>query len=436
MKAAAALFPIVFALVLTGCTTPAVSLRPLQATDEKPAAEPGMEGKWLRDEPDTGEVKSWEISQDTDGCYKVQGQRDPAGESKIPRTELYTTCLVRLQDKLFFDSELRTKQIGGENVSPNDLGVGVVSAHVIGRIWLQKDVMRVARLDSDWVEKNTSESFRVMQGKWAVVTASTADLRKLLLEHGDDDAVWGKFAYLCRPEVDCAARANADRLARYPDDADVLQKAASFYLGRNENDKAVELMRHAVQTGPEKGFSRAYLALALAAKGDLPGARAELSRAESLDKENLEFYETSIAYAHYLEGNYQEASRMIVRLQATAKESSGGLILMNYFCLARAGHRKEADAYLAKESARFKGSADDHLMLLEAAGRVTNPPWANLSDTHSTDPAFMYAQNCLAHGDAKCARTALEFVAKNSGDNIITQVVARIELDRLGDKKP
>jgi Flp pilus assembly protein TadD len=435
MQAAAALCLIVFTLALTGCVNPAVSLRPLQASDEKPVAEPGMEGKWLMDEPSSEEAKNWEISQGGDGCYKVQAHKDPARESKIPRTETYSTCLVRMQDKLFFDSELVTKQMGGESVSPSDLGASVVRAHVIGRIWLQKDVLRVARLDSDWVEKNTPESFRVMQGKWAVITAGTAELRKLLLEHGDDDALWGKFAYLCRPEVDCAARANDDRMARHPDDPEVLQKAASFYLARGNYDKAVEVMRHAVQAAPNDSSNHGYLALTLAGKGDLAGARRELLQAQQMEKER-ESFDVFIAATYYLEGNYQEASRLFTKLRATEKNPSAAPILMNYFSLARAGGRKEADAYLAKESARFNGSADDHLLLLEAAGRVTNPPWARMADDQKDDALFAYAEYCIVQGDLKSARAALEHIVKNPGDDVINMVAAQIELNRLGDKKP
>ena len=84
MQAATAFFLIVFSAALTGCVNPAVSLRPLQASDEKPVAEPGMEGKWLMDEPSSEEAKNWEISQDANGCYRVQAHKDPARESKIP----------------------------------------------------------------------------------------------------------------------------------------------------------------------------------------------------------------------------------------------------------------------------------------------------------------------------------------------------------------
>ena len=436
MQAAASFSLIVLTLAFTGCVNPAVSLRPLQASDEKPVAEPGMEGKWLMDEPSSEEAKNWEISRDANGCYRVQAHKDPARESKIPRTETYSTCLVRMQDKLFFDSELLTKQMGGESVSPSDLGAGVVRAHVIGRIWLQKDVMRVARLDSDWVEKNTPENFRMMQGKWAVITASTADLRKLLLEHADDDAMWGGFAYLCRPEVDCGVRANADRLARYPDKPDVLEKAASFYMSRGDYDRAVELMRHAVQVAPNEASTHAYLALTLAGRGDLAGARRELLQAQQLDKDDPGSYDVFVGMTYYLEGNSQEASRLFTKLHATEKTPTAGPILMNYFSLARGGRRKEADAYLAKESARFTGSADDHVLLLEAAGRVTNPPWARLADDQKNDDLFAYAEYCIVQGDLKSARAALEHIMNRPGDDLINQVAAKIELNRLGDKKP
>jgi hypothetical protein len=109
---------------------------------------------------------------------------------------------------------------------------------------------------------------------------------------------------------------------------------------------------------------------------------------------------------------------------------------MNYLSLARGGRRKEADAYLARESARFTGSADDHVLLLEAAGRVTNPPWARLADDQKNDYLFAYAEYCIVQGDLKSARAALEHIMNKPGDDLINQVAAKIELNRLGDKKP
>lgn len=338
---------------------------------------------------------------------------------------------------LFFDSVLLTKDIGATTVSASDLGPAAVLGHILGRIWLDKDTLHAAQLSSTWVEKNTPEGFRAMQGK-AIITAGTDELRKFLVDRAEDGPAWTS-AYFCRPGVDCELRATADRLARSPDDKDTLQTAAGFFMTRGDSDRAVALLRHAVAVAPQDSSSHGFLALALLSRNDFAAARNELALAQKLekeDKENQDAYEFFIGGTHFLEGNFQESSRIFAKLNAETKaagKESAQLVLFNYFSLARAGHRKKADAFLAKETSHFVGSPADHLLLLQAAGRVANPRWSQLTDDNSSDDMFLYAENCLAQGDMKAARAALEKVA-NSKD-AINQVAAKIELERLTSKK-
>lgn len=438
MKVSLALLISSLLLFAAGCGgTPAVSLNALYTKQQPPTLEPGIEGKWLPEEASSEEAKNLDVRNDDSGCYQANAQKPAEKDDNPSGPELYSICLVRLQDKLFFDSELLTKQFGTESVSPNDLGNGIVRGHVIGQIWLLKDMLRVARLDSDWIEKNTPENFHVMNGSAAIITASTTDLRKLVLEHSNDDSIWGNFFYLCRPDIDCVSRTTEDRLARYPNDAKTLQQAAVFYLSRGDSDKAVALMQHAVETAPEQELNHAYLALALASKRDFAGVRRELLLAQKLDKDDPESYADYIGVSYYLEGNFQEASRVFSHGHATEKEPSAQSVLWNYLSLARAGHRKEAEAFLSRETAHFTGSAEDNLLLLEAAGHVTNPPWADFAhpkDQEDESVVFLYAENCLVQGDLKSARNAFEHIINKQDSDIISQVMSKLELARLGSK--
>src|SRR5215471_19872387 len=157
MKPAIALLIAALSLAAAGCGSPAASLYPLYKTDEPHPVEPGIEGKWLPEDAESAEAKDWEVTGVADGCYEVKAQRPPAEKGKTPSIDLYRICLVRLQDKLFFDSELVNRQIGAETVSANDLGDSVVRGYIIARLWLQKDMVRVGRLDSEWIKKNTPE---------------------------------------------------------------------------------------------------------------------------------------------------------------------------------------------------------------------------------------------------------------------------------------
>ena len=432
MKPVLAILAICSLLFLGGCGSPAVSLHPLYMEKEKPATEAGIEGAWLAEDSNASGADRWDVAVDADGCYHARSQQQNAEANKPKQTELHNICLVRLQEKLFFDSELLTKDFGATAVSVNDLGITVVRGHIVGRLWLvDKDMLRVARLTSSWAEKNMPESQRAMQGQTAIITASTDDLRKFLSEHAVDDSIWDSYAYLCRLGVDCKLRATADRLVRYPDDDDVLRDAAVVFVTRGDYDKATGLLQHAAQVAPDKAATHGMLALALLPRHDFTGIRRELAQAQKLDKENPENYDLFFGLSYFLEGNFQEASRIFAKVHATEKTPTAGPILFNYFSLARGGHRKEADAFLAKETARFVGSPDDQLLLLQAAGRVTNPPWAQLGDKANKDNTFLYAENCVVQGDLKAAGAALETIINNAGDDIIQKLMAKAELERL-----
>ncbi|HEX4604709.1 MAG TPA: hypothetical protein VH724_11985 [Candidatus Angelobacter sp.] len=418
-------------LLLAGCGSPAVSLHPLYLEKEKPATEAGIEGAWLAEDSSTSGADRWDVTLEKNGCYHARAQKKDPDANKPKQTELHNICLVRLQGKLFFDSELLTKDFGNSAVSTNDLGPAIVRGHIAGRLWLDKDMLRVAQLSSDWVEKNMPEGQRTRQGQTAIITASTDDLRKFISEHAMDDAVWDSYAYLCRNEVDCKLRATADRIARQPDDAEVLGKAAIFFITRDDYDKATGLLQHAIQAAPEKPYPHALLAATLLPRHDFSGIRRELALAQKLDKDDPADYETLLGLSYFLEGNFQEASRVFTKVHAGEQTPTATPILWNYFALARGGHRKEADAFLAKETARFAGTSEDHLLLLQASGRVKNPPWARLGENADQDNALLYAENCVVQGYMKAARAALESIVKNSGDDVINKLMARTELERL-----
>jgi tetratricopeptide (TPR) repeat protein len=432
MKPVLAILAICSLLWLGGCGNPAVSLHPLYLDKEKPATEAGIEGTWLAEDASIAGADHWDVTVEKDGCYHARNQQQNAEANKPKQTELHHVCLVRLQEKLFFDSELLTKDFGATAVSASDLGATIVRGHMVGRLWLvDKDMLRVARLSSQWAEKNMPEGQRAMQGQTAIITASTEDLRKFLSARAIDDSVWDTYAYLCRPGVDCKLRATADRLARYPEDDDVLRDAALLFMNRGDYDKATGLLQHAAQVAPDKAETHDMLALALLPKHDFTDIRRELAQAQKLDKENPENYDVFFGLSYFLEGNFQEASRAFTKAHSAEKTPTAGPILFNYFSLARGGHRKEADAFLAKETGRFVGSPEDQLLLLEAAGRVTNPPWAQLGESASKDNMFLYAENCMVQGDTKAARAALEAIINNAGDDIIQKFMAKAELERL-----
>lgn len=401
---------------------------------EKHATEAGIEGTWLSGGRNYSDTDRWDVRQVTDGCYDahVEKLKPEAGKPKEPET--YGLCLLRLREKLFVDATLGTRDFGGTTVQASDIGGGMVKGHILGWIWLDKDMLLTARLNSEWVEKNMPESFRAMQDKLAVITVGPAELRKFLLEHVDEKLAWD-YAYLCRPGVDCEARTTVDRLRRFPDDQEVLDSAALFYAMRGDFDRATTLLRHAIAINPQIASLHSSLALALVPAGDFNAVRNELAQAQKLDKENDSAYEFYKGGAYFLEGNFQEASRIfagqIAAQKAAGKPASVQVLLFNYFSLARSGQRQQADAFLAKEIAEFVGPQHDQLLLLQATGRVTYPQGTPVSDDISSDDLLLYAESYLVRGDIGAARTMLKGITLKSDLDMIDYLAANIELKRM-----
>jgi Flp pilus assembly protein TadD len=360
-------------------------------------------------------------------------QKASAEKDKEDQSETYRVCLVRLQDKLFFDSEFVSKNFGARSIGANDLGGSVATNHMVGRLWLEKDILRLNNLDSKWIRDNMPDEFRQMQGQSAVITATTAALRQFVTEHAEDQAVWTSSIYLCRPTIDCELRVTEDKLARDPDDADVLEGAAAFYITRGDYPKAVSLLRRAVELKPAEASAHGYLALALGYQRDFEGARRELAAAHKLetDPENQGMYTFFIGFSYFLEGRYHEAALFFSAFRAKEKKPQAAAILFQYFALLRAGRAKEAKALLSKETDSFAGSREDQLLLLQAAGRVTDPAWQQMGEDSKSDVLMLYAENCLAQGDVQSARAALEFILRKPGEDLVNQLAARIELERL-----
>lgn len=437
MKPVLAMLAVLSVMLLAGCAAPAVSLHPLYLDKEKHATEAGIEGAWLSGGRNYSDTDRWDVRQVTDGCYEanVEKLKPEAGKPKEPET--YRLCLLRLQEKLFADATLSTKNFGDTTVQAGDIGGGMVKGHILGWIWLDKDMLLAARLNSQWVEKNMPESFRAMQGKLAVITVEPAELRKFLVEHADEKPVWD-YEYFCRPGVDCEARANADQLRRFPDDKEVLDNAALFYAMRSDFDRATALLHHAIAIDPQDASLHSSLALALVPAGDFNAVRNELAQAQKLDKENgPEVYEFYKGGAYFLEGNFQEASRIfagqIAAQKAAGKPASVQVLLFNYFSLARSGQRKQAEAFLAKEIAEFVGPQHDQLLLLQATGRVTYPQGTPVSDDISSDDLLLYAESYLVRGDISAARTMLKGITLKSDLDMIDYLAAKIELKRMAD---
>jgi len=257
---------LVLAAWVCGCV-PAASVRPLytDADLEKPISEPGIEGEWISpdlDKAGTGEELwlQWKIGPPTrpgqpnssypvEFCFARSNQEEGEGPTS------YNVRLIRIADKLFFDADFDEQKHGQLRLG-RDAILGMAPVHLIGRVWVQKDFLRVALLGSDWVKDHSGESFREVvdtpdKGS-SVITGSTQELRDFLSQNADNPKALAYTVYLCRPATDCSMQAVNEELRRRPEDSGLLGEAAEFFAKRGDYAKAIELRRRAMLLEPNE----------------------------------------------------------------------------------------------------------------------------------------------------------------------------------------
>jgi len=251
MKVISVILISALAAVLCGCA-PAVSVRPLytDADLKHPIVEPRIEGEWVS--PDLDKVGTddeimfkWKIAPPerpgeptmaSNSAYHVElrpGKPDPG---KGDQVFSYDVRLVAIGGKLFFDADFVGVVDGQAKIGPEDYP-GLVGGHLIGRVWVHSDYLRVALLDSEWMKDNSPDTFQELKGDNAIITASTQELRDFLLRNSDNQEAMGLNLYLCHLGTDCAVRAFDDLISIHPRDDDLLKQAGHVFLGRGNYPK-------------------------------------------------------------------------------------------------------------------------------------------------------------------------------------------------------
>ena len=433
MKYAALRCAVILALLLSGCGgTPAVSVRPLYDTDVKPATDARMEGEWIS--PNLDEVgkeqeiaQRWKFTRD-DEHYMVELREPGTADKKDSpdKVDRYRVSLVPLGDKTFIDAELIERTTEKGTIGQDDIKQGMIAVHLLGRIWIAPDYLRVSLVDSSWVKANTPEDYRAMYGGTAVMVSPAAEVRKFFTQHADEKGMFMQPLFFCRPGTDCPMHVADDLLVREPNDPDVLQKVARILMARHQYKKATALLRHRVELQPEESDAHAELALSLANERDFKGAETELEAVSRLttDAGDKTSVQQMICAAHFLDGSYEQAATI-----CSADSRSAIAILFNYYSLLRLGRRKQAVAFLTKASAQFSGSAQDQILLLDAQGRIED---INNAIKSSEDKAiFFYFEglSAIAKGDSKTAHERLK-TSLEAGDDL-TSLPAKVELERM-----
>jgi hypothetical protein len=137
------------AVWLGGCTC-AGSLRPLES-DEPLAFTSDLSGKWVSNETDGKEQEYVTVESAGNNVYRVNYSKD--GDTL---KDVYELSLVQVGGYTFFDAAF--KETGDKQSTKTAYDLGVLPIHFIGRVWADKDQLRLGLLDYNWMEKMSSNN--------------------------------------------------------------------------------------------------------------------------------------------------------------------------------------------------------------------------------------------------------------------------------------
>lgn|SRR5690348_54245 len=99
--------------------------------------------------------------------------------------------LVQLGSHLFIDFEGDSQNLDDGPKSTNLVPYPMITTHMVGRIWLEKDSLLIHFLGDDWVKRQvkagTFPLAHIDVDGGQILSAPTEDLRKFMQAHADDN---------------------------------------------------------------------------------------------------------------------------------------------------------------------------------------------------------------------------------------------------------
>lgn len=92
--------------------------------------------------------------------------------------------LVKIGRCMFLDAVDRNTEKGDSLAIPG---------HIIARVWLGPDSLRIAYLDDDGISENDPVGASRVPEFGTVLTGSTADLQQFVTAHEDDNSVFAQY---------------------------------------------------------------------------------------------------------------------------------------------------------------------------------------------------------------------------------------------------
>jgi hypothetical protein len=172
-------------LALAGCVP---SWNPLY-TEKDLTFDPAMLGAWRPGEAREDSRESWVFTKNGENLYRLH-QTDEKGNKAE-----FEARLVKLKEHRFLD--LHLARIEEDDVKLNGWAAfSLVPAHLILKVEQTEPALKIAAMNPDWMETYLRQhpnaiAHRVLLDSNIVLTASTPDLQKFVLEHVNKDDFFG-----------------------------------------------------------------------------------------------------------------------------------------------------------------------------------------------------------------------------------------------------
>jgi hypothetical protein len=176
----------VFAMLLCSCE-PELSVHRLYTADDV-VFDPNLPGSWVAAEPNenSGTMQMDIVKAGTDG-YEFTFTMQDTPTAQVGKIS-FDAHLVKLHGRVFIDVVQTALQIDGK---PSERQI-VVPGHMFGRISVDGENLRMSFLDDDWVTREIKSGDLSLDSEDegfhpVVLTASTVELQKFVVDHADDD---------------------------------------------------------------------------------------------------------------------------------------------------------------------------------------------------------------------------------------------------------
>lgn len=190
MKALWGCLTLALLLSVAGCHEPTPSLHPLIREDDA-VFEPGLVGQWCEESEDLvcDDDAIWTFEKDGERTYSLTiKELDDDGDE----TWVFKIRLARIEERHYLDAMLAEQYVRGKKVDTDFM----LPVHMLGRIEVEPDAVRIRMLESDWVRRALKEgdlelAHEKLQNGDVLITAKPEELREFLRRYGWIEEAFG-----------------------------------------------------------------------------------------------------------------------------------------------------------------------------------------------------------------------------------------------------